>query len=127
MQQPEGDGSRKEELDANTFTDFLAETATMLEDHGKAFIFENPAATGRCPKVWDMPSIQKMMDKTGAIILPVDMCEYGLGPPDQKEARYRKYTWILVSRRLLPTARSLVRRCRGGHRHVLLEEFGVEL
>ena len=47
----------------------------------KELLLENTAPTGRYPKLWDLARVQAMRRRTGAMIVPLDMCEWGLDSP----------------------------------------------
>eukprot|EP00959_Pyramimonas_sp_CCMP1952_P035821 749930-Pyramimonas_sp.AAC.1 len=61
------------------------------------------------------------MRATGARVLAIDMCEWGLAPPDEPHLRYQKRTWWLASLGLYPYALILARRCAGHQTHRTLE------
>jgi len=119
--QPQGDGTRADETEANELTAWLASSITCLDEHGKAFLFENQSPDGRYPKVWDDPLLQTAIRKTGAVIIPTFMGEFGLAPPDQPGKSHRKAVWLLVSRLLLPWAAALWRVESPGRQYVPLQ------
>ena len=115
---PEGTPTAKEAV-GNDLIDFTCETCEVLDANGKEFAVENTAPTGRYPKLWDLARVQTMRRRTGAMIVPMDMCAWGLGPreamareaamsPEERAAweasgaaeRHKKSSWWLVSRRL---------------------------
>jgi len=104
---------RANEVDGNLFSDFTAEACEILFYAGKEFTFESPAPDGRYPKIWDRAAIRRTRETTGAWIVPMAKCAWGLSPPDQPTKRYRKNTWWLVSLGLYMYALLLARRC--GH------------
>eukprot|EP00959_Pyramimonas_sp_CCMP1952_P121013 2530246-Pyramimonas_sp.AAC.1 len=65
--------------------------------------------------------MRALVHATGARALAIDMCEWGLAPPDQPQCRYQKRTWWLVSLGLYPYALILARRCSGKHARRTLE------
>ena len=74
--------------------------------------------SGRYPKIWDQPAIQRLQQSTGALIVPTHLCEWGASPSDKPEMRYKKGQWNLVSPGLYLHALLLARRCQGKHRHM---------
>ena len=94
---PEGDGSRPVECAGNKLAELTCECCLILHENDKELLFESSAPDGRYPKIWDLPSIQKLRDTTGAKVVAMSMCEWGLCPVDDAEAKYRKETWWLVS------------------------------
>ena len=118
---PQGDGSKPAEMLGNLFADFTAKACQILYANGKEFCFESSAPSGRYPKIWDLPNVAKMRRATGAVVVPMAMCAWGLAPPDHPEQRYRKYTWWLVSPGLVPWAFLLARQCPKNHVHAQLK------
>ena len=123
---PSGDGSRPDEQLGNRFADLSAELCTTLFKHGREFAFESSAPSGRYPKIWDLPSMRRLRQSTGARIVPMDMCAWYLGVEEGTPGHYhRKKTWWLVSPGLYPWARLfLARSCPGvsaSHVHVGLK------
>eukprot|EP00959_Pyramimonas_sp_CCMP1952_P002790 57496-Pyramimonas_sp.AAC.1 len=43
---------------------------------------EHPAPDGRHPKVYDLDRWRNILRRKGVLVVPVDQCEYGLGPQD---------------------------------------------
>ena len=123
FERPEGaEGCQtQQEIHGNTFAEFTAELCETAFDHGKEFVIESSMPTGRYPKLWDQACIKRLRRKTGARIVPTHLCQWGLGPSDDPESRYRKGQWNLVSPGLYLYALLLARRCQGGHRHTQLK------
>ena len=116
------DGERtQQEIDGNLFAEFTAELCETAYEHGKEFVVESSMPTGRYPKLWDQECIRRLRQRTGARIVPTHLCQWGLGPSDDPEARYRKGQWNLVSPGLYIYALLLARRCQGGHTHIQLK------
>ena len=82
--------------------------------------WQSSAPDGRYPKIWDLPCVQQMRKSTGAQVVPMCMCEWGLGPIDNAATRYKKATWWLVSPGLYMYALVLSRRCSGRVRYAFL-------
>ena len=74
--------------------------------------------SGRYPKIWDQPAVQRLQQSTGALIVPTHLREWGSAPTDKPEMRYKKGQWNLVSPGLYLHALLLARRCQGKHRHM---------
>ena len=74
---PEGDGTRAEELLGNQFADLCAELCESLYTCGHEFAFESSAPSGRYPKIWDLPSMRRMRQSTGARVVPIRTCVLG--------------------------------------------------
>ena len=123
FEHPEGAAGQEttQELQGNLFAEFTAEMCETAYDHGKEFVVESSMPTGRYPKLWDQECIKRLRRKTGARIVPTHLCQWGLGPSDDPESRYRKGQWNLVSPGLYLYALLLARRCQGGHRHTQLK------
>ena len=112
---PEGEGIIPNEIQGNEDAAFAAELATILSENGRLFAIESSAPSGRYPKLWDLPCMKKLRQQTGARIVPMAMCAWGLGPPAGSDAEYhRKKSWWLVSPELYPWALLfLARACPG--------------
>ena len=120
MAAPRGDGARPDEVKGNSCALWLAKSLRLLSEAVKLFLFENQAPDGIYPKVWDDPDMREAIAATGAVVIPLSQCENGLAPSDQPDARYRKNSWLLVHKDLLPWAVHLWRTCSGTHQHVPL-------
>eukprot|EP00959_Pyramimonas_sp_CCMP1952_P428656 8978131-Pyramimonas_sp.AAC.1 len=76
-------------------TDFAADLCERLDANGREWMLENTASDGRYPKIWDRARIKQLQKRTGARIISVAMCEWGLGPPEEPTKRHRKLTsWM---------------------------------
>lgn len=122
-QEPRGDPQHMTatEEDGNMFCDWTCEMCLAAHSNDKEFIIENSMPSGRYPKLWDQPAIQKLQKQTGAMIVPTHLCEWGLAPSDDPDKRYKKGQWNLVSPGLYAYALLLARRCGGRHEHVQLK------
>ena len=67
-------------MEGNRFADWTAELCLELDAAGKEFAVESSEPTGRYPKIWDMPSMARLRVLTGARIVPLKMCPWGLQP-----------------------------------------------
>jgi hypothetical protein len=127
---PEGDGSKPNEVDRNLHAAFTVEAALALHCAGKLWIIENSKPSGRYPKIWDLPEFAKLRAETGCRVIAMDMCMWGKAPPDSGEPgqprapdedlRYKKGSWWMVSKGLYLYALLLARKCDGQHKHVSL-------
>lgn len=117
--QPQGDPERRtpSEEEGNLFCDFTCELCFEAYQHDKEFVIENTMPTGRYPKLWDQPALQRLQRATGALFVPAHLCEWGLSPPDQPAKRYKKGQWNLVSPGIYAYALLLARPCRHQHQH----------
>ena len=106
------------EQEGNYFCDLTCRMCESLYHHDKEFILESSMPSGRYPKIWDQPAIQRLQQSTGALIVPTHLCEWGSAPTDRPEMRYKKGQWNLVSPGLYLHALLLSRRCQGQHRHM---------
>ena len=106
------------EQEGNYFCDLTCRMRESLYHHDKEFILESSMPSGRYPKIWDQPAIQRLQQSTGALIVPTHLCEWGSAPTDRPEMRYKKGQWNLVSPGLYLHALLLSRRCQGQHRHM---------
>ena len=101
--QPQGDGTKPSEVQGNEDAEFAAHLCTTLHENGRVFGLESSAPTGRYPKLWDLPCMVKLRERTGAKIVPMAMCAWGLAPPGAPPGEYhRKRSWWMVSKELYP-------------------------
>ena len=122
---PEGDGTRADEVQGNDFAAFAAEACMNLHASGRLFAFESSAPSGRYPKIWDLPCMQKLREQTGARLVPLHMRAWHLQSWDCAPGVFhKKPTWWLVSAELFPWVHLfLSRHCPGvstDHQHVQL-------
>lgn len=118
-ERPQGDPDQltESESDGNLFCDFTCELCLEAYNHDKEFVVENTMPTGRYPKLWDQPAMQRLQRATGALFIPAHLCEWGLSPLDQPTKRYRKGQWNLVSPGIYAYALLLARPCQRNHDH----------
>ena len=122
---PEGDGTRADEVQGNDFAEFASELCLELHKAGRVFGFESSAPSGGHPKIWDLPCMKRLRERTGARIVPMHMCAWFLQPSSCRPGEYhKKATWWMVSPELFPWVHLfLSRRCAGvspSHLHVPL-------
>ena len=122
---PKGDGTRADEVQGNDFAAFAAEACMNLHASGRLFAFESSAPSGRYPKIWDLPCMQKLREQTGARLVPLHMCAWHLQSWDCAPGVFhKKATWWLVSAELFPWVHLfLSRHCPGvstDHQHAQL-------
>ena len=90
-----------------------------MADAGGLPTAEHPAPDGRYPKAYDLPRWRWILRRKDVLVVPVDQCEYGLGPADGGPAdRYRKRSWLVTCVRQL---QDVARRCSQQHTHVELK------
>lgn len=111
--QPDGDGTREDERQANTLNDWTAHCIELLHQHDRLSFLEQQNWTGRYPKIWDRPRMQLAIKRTKAVILPLAMCEFGKTSvaDDGTDVLVRKQSWVLVLEILLPWILSIWRPC----------------
>ncbi|CAK9010326.1 unnamed protein product [Durusdinium trenchii] len=83
------------EEEGNYFCELTSRLCQSLYDHDKEFVLESSMPSGRYPKIWDQPAIQRLQQSTGALIVPTHLCEWGASPSDRPEMRYKKGQWNL--------------------------------
>ena len=116
---PEGrDPLTSSERAGNYCCQLTCQMCEQLFLHDKEFILESSMPSGRYPKIWDQPAVQRLQEQTGSLIVPTHLCEWGCAPTDQPKLRYKKGQWNLVSPGLYYHALLLARRCRGLHKHL---------
>ena len=81
---------------------------------GGIYIIENPQRSW----LFRLPEFIAMLKHTGGILVDLHMCAFGLRPPDQPEARYRKPTRLAGNFKGLL---ALGRRCTCVGEHVRLQ------
>ena len=113
-----GPDPTKSEEEGNYFCELTCRMCELLYAHDKEFVLESSMPSGRYPKIWDQPAVQRLQQSTGALIVPTHLCEWGAAPSDRPEMRYKKGQWNLVSPGLYLHALLLSRRCQGNHRHM---------
>lgn len=119
----EGGPITQKERDGNTLSDFGAECFTTMLDHGGFPICESTAPSGRYPKQWHLPSWKRVLQRPDVDFVDLDMCAFGLGPPDAPGTFYRHATRVVFPRHE-PLRQALLRVCPGvgpGHQHVPLK------
>lgn len=108
---PDGDGSRPTEVDANMFAAVTSATCETLELEGKLWVIEQQMPSGRYPKLIDLKRVKQMLHRTGARTLVTSMCMVGKAPRDQPEARYRTRALLIYSPSLHPVLLAMRRTC----------------
>ena len=113
--QPSGTGERPDEQQGNRFAEFAVDLCLRLHAAGREFCFESSAASGRYPKIWDLPCVRRLRKRAGAMVVPMHMCAWYLTSEECRPGEYhRKPTWWLVSPGLYPWVRLfLLRKCPG--------------
>ncbi|CAK0798347.1 unnamed protein product, partial [Prorocentrum cordatum] len=111
---PQGDGTWPAERQGNSLGLTTAAGCTALGEEGGLWVVENP----RRSWLFRQPAMQRLMAREGVYLVECDMCQFGLAPPDEPEARHKKSTYLLGN---FPELRRLGRRCQGKCKHVHLE------
>ncbi|CAK0822785.1 unnamed protein product [Prorocentrum cordatum] len=111
---PQGGGSRQAERDGHGLAVTTAAACQALGEEGGLWVVENP----RRSWLFRQPRLQRLLGREGVFLVECDMCQFGLGPPDDAGARYKKSTYLLGNFEELKLLR---RRCQGRRRHVHLE------
>ena len=123
---PRGDeGGRitQKEEDGNTLSDFGAAYFVAMLDSGGFPICESTAPSGRYPKQRHLPSWKAVLQRPDVDYVDLDMCAFGLGPPDVEGQFYRHATRVVFPRHE-PLRRALMKTCPGvsaSHVHIPLK------
>jgi hypothetical protein len=110
-QNPEGNGSRPDEIEANQLLFQVCLLCAELVASGGFFSIENP----RNSFLWKMPCVLALDGLAGQVVF--DQCEFGLrlpGNPGEKRLFLKKPTTILSN---VPGLESLSRHCKLDHAH----------
>ncbi|CAK9036674.1 unnamed protein product [Durusdinium trenchii] len=65
------------EQEGNYFCSLTCRMCESLYAHDKEFILESSMPSGRYPKIWDQPAVQRLQRSTGALIVPTHLREWG--------------------------------------------------
>ena len=120
-----GDGApaTQTETMGNALAVFGAKIFETALEAGKVPLSESSAPSGRYPKHWDLPSWQELLRRPGVTFRDMDMCAFGLGPPDQQNTFWVHRT-RLCTLRMSGFWEQWVRYCPGlsaAHRHEALK------
>ena len=80
----------RSDRDGNPLAAFSAALFVAAADSGSVVTAENPTPDGRYPSAWELPCGQKVLARADVLVVPLDQCEYGLGPVDQPAGCYRR-------------------------------------
>jgi hypothetical protein len=84
-----------------------------LYESGGTVTFEDPKRSF----AWKLACFRSILSWKDVWKIDIDLCEYGLTPGDDRQARYRKGTCVMgFGFRPLEQ-----RKCQGGHRHIPIE------
>ena len=119
---PAGQPTAKEE-NGNTLSNFGADLfeASMLA--GNFPIAESSGSSGRYPKQWNLPSWKRIIQRPDVDFIELDMCAFGLGPPDTTDEFYKHRTGLVFPHHP-PLQQALLRLCPGisaAHKHIGLK------
>ena len=111
---PQGDGSKTNEVHANALWGATVRIARRVAEFGGGVSVEVPAS---CLAV-ELPEWKIMVEAHRMFPVQVDLCAFGLAPPDSSPAEplaYRKRVQLWTN---MPQLRDVARACPGGHRHL---------
>ena len=112
----------EKEVQGNGMSEFAADYFELMMDNGGFPVCESSAVSGRYPKQWHLPCWQRIFGRADVDFIEVDMCAYGLGPPDE-EGLYLHRTRLVFPRHD-GVRQALLRLCAGvspTHRHIALK------
>ena len=107
----------------NELSEFSAEYFLTALENDAFPVAESSGVSGRYPKQWDLPCWQPILARPDVDVVDFPMCAFGLGPPDQPDARYIHQTRVVFPKHP-PLRRALSRLCPGvspQHRHTPLK------
>ena len=119
---PEGLPTPKEHQ-GNVLSAFGAQAFEAAMQRGHFPIAESSGPSGRYPKQWNLPCWRRILQLPNVTFLEIDMCAFGLGPPDQPGCFYRHRTGLAFPHHP-PLRQALLRLCPGisaTHTHVPLK------
>ena len=120
--QPAGQPTLKEE-NGNNLSNFGAELFEISMLAGNFPIAESSGTSGRYPKQWNLPAWRRLIQRPDVDFIELDMCAFGLGPPDTVNEFYRHKTGLVFPHHP-PLRQALLRLCPGvseQHRHIGLK------
>ena len=77
---PCGDRPRRGEVEGNAIAEFMATLAAAVLDSGKFFLCENPARSGRYPKLWDTVAWQRLLARDDVTESTWAFCAWDMRP-----------------------------------------------
>lgn len=111
------------ELIGNTLSEYGAKLFEKSMQQGGFPIAESSGTSGRYPKQWHLPAWRRLLQRPDVDFIEVDMCAFGLGPPDAEGQFYRHRTGLAFPHHP-PLRQALLRLCPGvsaTHQHVALK------
>ena len=122
FQNPEGLPNAKEQL-GNTLSAYGAKVFETSLMQGGFPIAESSGTSGRYPKQWHLPQWRRLLQRPDVDFIEIDMCAFGLGPPDTVGQFYRHRTGLAFPHHP-PLRQALLRLCPGvsaSHQHIALK------
>ena len=122
--QPEGSPNEKEKI-GNTLSEYGALLFEASLQRKGFPIAESSGPSGRYPKQWNLPAWQRLLRRPDVDFIEIDMCAFGLGPPqDESPGQFYRHKTGLAFPHHPPLRQALLRLCPGlsaGHQHVPLK------
>ena len=81
-------GITEQEQMGNTMSEFGATLFEISMLHNGFPIAESSGPSGRYPKQWNLPAWQRLLQRPDVDFIEIDMCAYGLGPPQAEEPNH---------------------------------------
>ena len=122
FQNPGGLPTAKEKL-GNTLSEYGAKVFETSLVQGGFPIAESSGTSGRYPKQWHLPQWRRLLQRPDVDFIEIDMCAFGLGPPDTVGQFYRHRTGLAFPHHP-PLRQALLRLCPGvsaTHQHIALK------
>ena len=119
---PEGQPTQKEQ-NGNVLSNFGAELFETSMLAGNFPIAESSGTSGRYPKQWNLPAWRRLIQRPDVDFIELDMCAFGLGPPDTVNEFYKHRTGLVFPHHP-PLRQALLRLCQGlspQHKHIGLK------
>ena len=122
--EPAGTPTEKEEL-GNTLSGYGALLFEASLQRKGFPIAESSGPSGRYPKQWNLPAWQRILRRPDVDFIEIDMCAFGLGPPDgENPGHFYRHRTGLAFPHHPPLRQALLRLCPGlsqGHQHIPLK------
>ena len=122
FQNPAGQPTAKEQI-GNALSEYGARVFETSLLQGGFPIAESSGTSGRYPKQWHLPQWRRLLQRPDVDFIEIDMCAFGLGPPDMPGHFYRHRTGLAFPHHP-PLRQALLRLCpgvSGTHQHIPLK------
>ena len=119
---PAGQPTAKEE-NGNTLSNYGADLFEASMMAGNFPVAESSGTSGRYPKQWNLASWKRIIQRPDVDFIELDMCAFGLGPPDTVGEFYKHRTGLVFPHHP-PLRQALLRLCPGisaEHKHIGLK------